>query len=215
MDLLGELLLQTLTEVETEYLTYYLSMSLQINAPISYAVLKATQAAMNISDTPTAQQIALQIISPPCPCLQLPANQQTIDAIAHILQELKDCPTCPMIEQVHLYFVTEKRYPTRTEFDEMMGNDFRLQHEPEQYCSDTRLLIPTANLEKLTPFENDQTERNCSICQDPITIGTSAYLLPCGDSFHAHACLGDGQSVVTWLQRCKRCPNCNQEVVLA
>lgn len=218
MDLIQELMRQmqreTLTDVETEYLTMYLTSVLGLRTPISHTILVATQSAMQGTDTPTPLEIARQVLSPPCPCLQVPADERAVQAVVHILQDFKECPTCPMIEAMHIYFLAEKRYPTRTEFLEMMANDLRLQHDPEQYCSDKRLLVPTAHLEKLTPFENDQKERNCSICQDPIAVGTSAYLLPCGDSFHAHACLGEGQSVVTWLQRCKRCPNCNQEVVL-
>ena len=211
---LGERVTESLTEGEREYLQHYLIQELGIREPITNALLLATQSAIALHEEPSAADIARELLNPPCQCLRVPPNQLTLESIEHILQVFRQCPFCPLIEEVYMYSSIEKRFPTLSELSDMMGNSSRLSHNPEQYCDEQRLLIPTPDIDKLTPFQSEEKDLVCSICQNPILPGTAAYSLPCGDCFHANACLDNDLSIVTWLQKCRRCPNCNQEVVL-
>lgn len=56
---------------------------------------------------------------------------------------------------------------------------------------------------------------NCGICQDEITFGSNIIRLPqCKHCFHAEGknCLGEGASIVTWLNQSKKCPLCSTDV---
>lgn len=201
-----------LSMAEEEYLIYVLREQLQIHPPFSDRLMMATQAALIKNDDATARSVAEELLNPPCTCLQLPMNEMTTICLTHILSDFKQNPTCPMLEQVYLYYMSEKQLPTVDQFADMLRNDLLINHNPENYCEEKRLLVPTPNLDKLQSFQNEEKGLICSICQEPIQIGAAAFNLPCGDKFHASFCMGNDQSIITWLQKCKRCPNCNQEI---
>lgn len=203
-------------ESEREFLEYYLEKELNIDPPLHYHIIKATQKAMlaNGTNTPTPKQIAITLMETPCRCLRVPTDDRTIDACAYILATFKVVPSCRSIEGVRMYSLLEKRYPSFEELVEMLQNHMSIQQDSDSYCEAKKMLVPTPNISKLVAIKNDQKDVFCSICQDPLSIGEDIYKLPCGDRFHASECLGEGSSIITWLKRCKRCPNCNQEICI-
>jgi hypothetical protein len=133
---------------------------------------------------------------------------QKMAACYHILHHLKAAPDCEYITLVGLYFQSEQRYSRILELSTMAANLVRvLSGETE------RPVNPTQNLDKLVQLTAQ--EQHCSICQDIIEAGSALYRLPCGDCFHASACLGEGRSIVTWIETSSKCPNCNQLIKLS
>jgi len=82
------------------------------------------------------------------------------------------------------------------------------------YGASDRPTKPTQCLDKLHQTTSP-IEKHCSVCQDIINAGSALYQLPCGDCFHAGECLGEGRSIVTWMETRNTCPNCNQLIQLS
>jgi hypothetical protein len=205
-----------LSETQYRFIEHYLDVVLNIEGPLGNNILVPTQHAMQINQTytPSPKQIATEIMKNPCQCLRISNTATNVNACEHILTEFKISPTCELIEGVLLYHMAENKYPNIEELAEMISNNITISQQPETYCQDKRLLVPTPHMEKLIAIKNEKNDVNCSICLDQIKLAGDMYQLPCGDCFHAGECLGGGQSILTWMDQCKRCPNCNQEIIL-
>ena len=198
----------------------HLYENLRLQGPLGCRLFSCTQAAMSVHQTyqPTPRQIAEEIAKNPCTSCGVLAAQSTsimIDAYEYVLAEFKTSPTCDIIEFLILYYLNEQRFPSFAELIGMLTNETEIAYEPDAYCEAKRVYIPTSHLDRLGVCKNDtRPDLNCSICLGTIPIGSDMYKLPCGDCFHATECLGEDQSILTWLRTSKRCPNCNQEVKL-
>ena len=206
----------TISVCERAFLDYYLEKELNLKPPFCHRIIEATQKAMitNGTNAPTSHQIATSLMESPCACLRVSVDENTIDACAYILSTFQVFPGCRLIEYVRMYSLVEKRYPSLGELEEMIQNRTSIHQDPDTYCEEKKMLVPTPNLNRLVAVKNDQKDTFCSICQAPLSIGENIYKLPCGDRFHASECLGEGLSILTWMKRCKRCPNCNQEICI-
>jgi len=141
------------------------------------------------------------------------------DAIAHIMFNWNMPIHCHNVEDVAEMFAMNHAYPDHPD----MLTAYRTSREeflsdPAAYCEKTRIMLSTPNLDQLkAKILDDVSNQCCSICQSDLAPQTPVFELPrCKHLFHARAaqCLGSGQSILTWLDKHKKCPNCNVEVVI-
>ncbi len=142
-----------------------------------------------------------------------PENQGRI--VAHCLREHHLVPSCAMVSSMYEYLLYHAQYPTIPELDQFRLNSAEMAANAEAYWARTRTQVPTPNAHALPIERNHDHEAQCSLCQDTIQLG-DAYRMPCcGAKFHVEAkqCL-DPDTIQTWLARSRRCPGCNQEVII-
>jgi len=201
---------------ELALVRHYLQEELKLTGPTPRKLQDATHRAMTVNktNTPSTAAIANELVSHhACECLVFIAPSVQIQASMHIMEVFGECPSCSRIQMVSTYWTTEKKMPSREELGQMMQSYAEISRRPDDYCEEKKIRMPTPRLELLAVEKNTQ-ERHCSICQDALHVGQDMYKLPCGDCFHASVCLGNDNSVLTWMQMCKRCPNCNQDIEL-
>lgn len=200
----------TLTPAQAGEAERYLLSVLGIAVGVTTRLLIATELAMRRTPTPTAMQIARSFVDiVACRCNDNMEYSQQLAACYHILHHLKAAPDCEYITLVGLYFRSERRFPESLHRLSTVAAGL-----VTVLLGDTKPQgNPTHNLEKLTPTTSPQ-DQHCSICQDTIDVGSALYRLPCGDCFHARGCLGEEQSIVTWMKTSNKCPNCNQLIKL-
>lgn len=135
----------------------------------------------------------------------------------HFMFDSQLCITCGLIKSMHMFMRMSDNdtFPTDQELEQFMHNLHEITNNMEEYCQEHKIHQPTANLDKLRPKTVSESS-NCSICQETVNKNETVYELPCGHQFHSDSkeCLGDEGSILTWLEKNKTCPNCNQEVVL-
>ncbi len=91
------------------------------------------------------------------------------------------------------------------------------ERDPEGYHEKDKVLVPTLNLDKLSPIVKDTfVSENCSLCQTEIGFHSFYKIPPCNHIFHADTehCLGES-NIITWLSNHKQCPNCKTIVSIS
>ena len=154
----------------------------------------------------------------PCQCLVgsviTPENQGLI--VTHCLREHHLIPSCAMVSSMYEYRLYHARYPTMPELNQFRLNSNEMMVNAEAYWSRTKAEVPTPNAHALPIERNTDGETICALCQDAIMPGNRVYRMPCcNGKFHVDAdqCL-ETNTIQTWLARSRRCPGCNQEVII-
>ena len=201
---------------ETEFLVHYLGQVLGLNGHFDAKFLQAVQLAMQNarSNEPTVEQLCVSYAETHCRCDDVSSMERKISACRHVIQVFKIGPSCEMMRSLHLYHLAENRYPSMDELHTMLVADMGIRENPERYCEEKKFLVPTPNLDQLHPEKNLLEDVHCSICQNQLLPMAQMFKLPCGCRFHAEDCLDSGRSILSWMQQCKKCPNCNKEIVL-
>jgi hypothetical protein len=189
-------------------------------APLSF--LRSAKAACEANtkgDLPDLALIAEHLLSyklSKCPCLLEFPRQQVLAAIEYNVTELEMTMTCNVVISILEFHALEQRYPSNEQLGEFLTNSQHLQQDPDNYCNEKRHALPTANLHLLERVKLAK-EDTCSICREDMKCSKEVFRLPvCKHVFHAdeNECLGAGSSILTWLQKNRKCPNCNAEVTL-
>jgi hypothetical protein len=201
----------------TEVALYYLCTDLEIKAPVTTALVQSTSAAMQDYSTPspTAYQVAtIYFHNMSCQCLRDLDPGSILTACDHMISAFRRSPSCRMIREMIMFHMIEGNWPSYQELGQFITNSMDMNADAEAYCESKKMLVPTPNLDHLVPCENQEEDRHCSICQDAIELQDQIFKLPCRHFFHADCrdCLGDRMSIMAWLTKCKRCPNCNLEI---
>ena len=201
---------------EHAFLLHFIRDDLGLRGPVDLGFLSAVQMAMisGQRNNPSTPQIIGAFMTTRCPCRGLHDGYPVFEACVHIMDDLKHVPSCELIEHTIMYHAFERRFPTLDELVVMRGDIQSIEQDPEAYCTEKRLLVRTENLGKLVAVKSVDSEQQCSICQECISEGEGLFRLPCGHCFHAERCMESGKTIVDWLKTCKKCPNCNQEVIL-
>lgn len=178
------------------------------------------RACTKFADDPTAQQIVDEIACfLICPCLDV-IPPHLLPAI--ILNNLSNCIgvdlNCEDLLLVYEYFqLSGQALPSQDEFNRFIENRRQSISHPSEYCENNRHEVPTPGIENITSRVMTEKDQWCSICLCKIKCGEDVFQIPqCGHNFHANedTCLGSGASILTWLKKSKKCPNCNVEIVL-
>jgi hypothetical protein len=193
----------------------YITNELQLPGYFSLRFISAVQTAMITKNTtsPTIKDICEAWTAQGCECTGLFGQKLHFEACEYVLSVFQESPSCELIQSVCSFHIQEHHFPSREQYNLMIMNENAMDRDSSAYCESKKMHVPVSNLDRLLPVQNDQ-ERACSICQEDIRQGKMMFQLPCGDCFHASNCLGNNQSILTWLNKCKRCPNCNQEIHL-
>ena len=154
-----------------------------------------------------------------CDCflvLTVPVDHQ-VAAARHWIDTTHELPACQTVVALCEYHLLHgHRYPTLEEYETFVLVRSRFASDPVSFAVRDRVATPTRNLESWTTETAHTDDGTCSICQDKIIKGASIYRLPCcGQPVHALAadCMGES-SILQWLQTSRKCPCCNQEVVI-
>ena len=191
---------------------------------IDIALIDCTiQACNEIKNTPTISQILAKWIprlcGEGCACLENAPAHFVHEAFECLLQLPRVCNvlTCGSINVFMLFYQLRNCWPDSV--DELIQFIHDIQNNDEVWSTDEKQIIePTANLEHLPTRIVKDSDQNCSMCQEPIARDTDVFEIPgCGHIFHAidDQCLGEGCSIITWLQRKPRCPTCNGPVTIS
>ena len=118
--------------------------------------------------------------------------------------------SCLQLPLVYEYYLLNRDIPTDEQLGEILQRAYEFERNPEEFHAKDKILVPTLNLDKLSPIVKDApVDENCSLCQS--TIGTKPFykIPPCNHLFHANAedCLGES-TIINWLSNHKQCPNC-------
>lgn len=199
-----------------DVIEYYLTSEIKITASsIGPNLMLAARRAMihdgtNLPKIDTLVEVLLDTL---CDCVRHIPRFLLSMIIRHIIVDFHESPKCRQIQCIEEYWNLEHAMPTKEALVQMIMRRIEIEADPDEYCESKRMMVPTPNLDKLQATTNT-LDRSCSICQEPLDIGQPMYRLPCGDCFHATNCIGDERSILTWLKKCKRCPNCNMETIL-
>ena len=150
-----------------------------------------------------------------CNCLQFVPTPDAADAAHHLAVVMQLSFNCNVVEMLYRYKRLEGVYPTRDQLMEFAHNVAHLAVDAVDYCKRWARIRPTVNLDHLHPTPLGADTMDCSICRQDLDTDMEVLRLPnCGHVFHAHAseCLGTECSILTWLRKNNRCPNCNTEV---
>ena len=204
-----------LTDSEVEYIHNDLIHRLKLTGTLSPLLVKAAQHAMKASN---GEDISYENLAHSLSILgrdQWPVHENTIGILTHILTCFHIDPSTTVFGLV-LYFVNsgDAMPTTLAALHELRHNLISITLDREGFCDKQRLHVQTPGLSGLQTIPcKSNANLSCSICQYPIQEGSAMYQLPCGDCFHATACLGE-ESIFTWLKSNKKCPNCAREVIL-
>ena len=144
--------------------------------------------------------------------------------LEHIIDIKKQCLrkrgcfyTCFILPFAYQFYILQKQIPTEEELQETIQNMAAFERDPEGYHEKDKVLVPTLNLDKLSPIVKDTfVSENCSLCQTEIGFNSFYKIPPCNHIFHADTehCLGDS-NIITWLSNHKQCPNCKTIVSIS
>jgi hypothetical protein len=147
-----------------------------------------------------------------CECLDAePLRHTWVEAAARSLLDAGS-DKCDAIVATRSFYMLERRWPVLAELQEYAGRQRMQTGDPERFYQEERFAVPTPNLQNLLPTAAVE-ESDCTICGHLVQAGSACYLLSCGHQFHATDCL-DGENVLTWLSKNRRCPVCRIEVVV-
>jgi len=158
----------------------------------------------------SVEQIERKFCIVSCPCELSYPEQDIIEIKKQCLKKRGDFYGCSVLPFVYQYFVLQKEIPTEDQLEEVIYNMASFQRDPEGYHEKDKVLVPTLNLDKLSPVIKDTfVEENCSLCQTEIGNHAFYKIPPCNQLFHADKenCLGES-NIITWLSSHKQCPNC-------
>jgi hypothetical protein len=158
----------------------------------------------------TVEQIEKKFCIVSCPCELSYPEKDIIDIKKQCLKKRGDFYGCSLLPFVYQYFVLQKEIPTEDQLEEVVYNIASFERDPEGYHEKDKVLVPTLNLDKLSPIIKDTSvEENCSLCQTEIGNHSFYKIPPCNHLFHAEKehCLGES-NIINWLSSHKQCPNC-------
>lgn len=167
---------------------------------------------------PTLDEILDYIMNTRCDCT-LEFNEELIKQmyLFYIINHGK-IPTCQMIEISYEFYNLHQRYPFIDEINQVIRRMIQFTASPSDFHSQDKVEIGVSNLENIKYCEMKQNQisldTGCSLCQEDIKDGQKyVKLSPCGHIFHydEKECL-DEASIITWLRKNKKCPNCKTEV---
>jgi len=118
--------------------------------------------------------------------------------------------TCLQLPLVYEYYLLHKDIPSDEKLTEIIERTYEFERNPEEFHEKDKILVPTLNLDKLSPIVKDTpVDENCSLCQSVISTKPFYKIPPCNHLFHADAedCLGES-TIINWLSNHKQCPNC-------
>lgn len=149
-----------------------------------------------------------------CIC-ELPYPENDIVNIKKLyLQKQGTFYRCAELPFVYQYFILHKDIPNEEELIEFVQNTLQFELNPEEFHQKDKVLVPTLNLDKLSPIVKDSyIDSICSLCQNEIGNNSFFKIPPCNHIFHAtkEACLGES-SILDWLSTNTQCPNCKTKV---
>jgi hypothetical protein len=152
-----------------------------------------------------------------CSCLT--QAQLTFDpcqeAIIYLWRSIDTYSTnCQIVLRLVEYKRFEGRFPDENELVLYHQNRRQMQTDRLAYCLENSVVSTTPNLDTLeVQFCTENSF--CTLCSEEIGLNSGVYILPCcGSTFHSlpEKCLG--KTVIDWLERSTRCPNCRQQVIL-
>lgn len=118
--------------------------------------------------------------------------------------------SCTELPLIYEYYLLYKEVPSNEDMLEIQQRLYEFDRNPEEFHQKDKILVPTLNLDKLSPIVKDSpVDENCSLCQSTIHTKPFYKIPPCNHLFHANSedCLGDS-SIINWLSNHKQCPNC-------
>uniref|UniRef100_A0A6C0BQY7 RING-type domain-containing protein n=1 Tax=viral metagenome TaxID=1070528 RepID=A0A6C0BQY7_9ZZZZ len=152
-----------------------------------------------------------------CGCLEQMTLERRILFLTHLCQTYPGQVTCGTINVYRMFYAAEGRLPTPLELVGFCNNTVQLMINPDQYCQDNKLLTPTPNLNQLPTRITQNANVNCGICQETIVADSEVFVIPgCEHEFHSREedCLGTS-CILNWLRTNRKCPVCNQEVIIS
>jgi len=208
---------------DRQFFTFVLHSAGILADPAPRAFLRAAQAAClenkhgELPDRHLIAEKLLDIKLGQCPCLLEFPRAQVVAAIEHLVIDMQSTVACAVVISILEFHALERRYPSTEQLSEFLSNSRHLSQDPDHYCNEKKHALPTANLHLLERVKLDK-EDTCSICREDMECAKEVFRLPnCRHVFHADAaeCLGGDASILTWLEKNRKCPNCNTEVCLA
>lgn len=175
------------------------------------------------SEPITHQQLARSFLrNRECTCIDtsvIPFETQ-VDIQSHWLQhDFRTFLECSFIlDTFEFMTLHQNRFPTFLQLASVTARRLRISMNVEAYCNDNDVKVGTANLQSL-PTEQYVVGLGsgaCALCQEDIVEESKVFKMPCcGQYFHQSApeCLGE-TTVIHWLEQSKKCPSCNQDVIL-
>ena len=168
-----------------------------------------------MSNSPTTKEEIENIFCQvDCVC-ELPYPERDIINIKKLyLQSQGTFYRCNELTFVYQYYVLNKTVPTENDLIDFIRNALQFELNPEEYHQKDKVLVPTLNLDKLSPIIKDTyVDSLCSLCQNDIGNHSFFKIPPCNHMFHAtkEECLGE-YNIIDWLSSHTQCPNCKIKV---
>jgi hypothetical protein len=210
----------TITDNAKKFLIDYCrSVGVPDQREITDSLLFAANFALQESTVPTLEDIAAAFCETRfCACLFDTPFHECVAACTHLLKNMVHAALdCGIIIGLCQYYRYENTYPDLVALSDFLRNSHHVQSDPDDYCNNKKHCIPTPGLEHIVSYKSTTNNDGCSICLEDIATGVDIFKLPqCGHIFHADEkqCLGEGSSVLTWLQKSRNCPNCNTEITI-
>jgi len=166
--------------------------------------------ASNNTETLTTDDIISQFCFVNCICEVNYDDNNICDIKKKCLYKRGKFYTCLQLPFVYEYYLLYKDIPTDEQLSEIVQRAYEFNRNPEEFHAKDKILVPTLNLDKLSPIVKDRpVDDNCSLCQSDIGTKPFYKIPPCNHLFHANAedCLGES-TIINWLSNHKQCPNC-------
>ena len=148
-----------------------------------------------------------------CGAIPLQDINEASKVLSHILAKACTLSPCSVVAIFYEFYKQEKRMANEDEIFEYISNLQRINTDPERYYQDTKMHLPTPNLNLLLPKKSGKTD-NCGLCMEEIKEGEECFVLPCDHLFHCEDEKCIDTTVKKWLSENKGCPVCKQEVIL-
>lgn len=191
---------------------------LGVTCPHTPNLVAAASAVCRHNNNATLEDVCLEFVilkSQECMCVNW-VEEDVPQAVLFLLY--RSCyPSCDL---VNLYLRFKRNNfgmspVTMGELGAYMEEEMKLEQDPSQFCLDKLKATPAANLSQLKESTCENNDSTCMICTFDIEKNQEIYAFnSCPHVFHSDPaqCLGDGKSIVTWLQKHSNCPVCSVPV---